>query len=1456
MKYKTSFCLSSAVLSFHLFVTLPAAYAGTYPDDPSALSIVTSTIDADRYKEIYKKVYNKGVNNGYLYGAPVYGVYNDPSDPSSGIAYKSWAMPSITTAFPEAGSIGGVVLNGENRPVFSVYNPETDSFENYSSSGLGEYISGAYAREYTSQQTVSPDGTRYFFFGKDRIQSEYDATPSISTVVIGSEMSSPVASLSEGLLLNSYFIGNSAVNSSGGVIAWSPGESSTIVDNVQFLFNFSSNQSAGYFEAKGGGALFVNGGILNITPDEFGGVVFAGNVVGELYTSGYIDGGAIAHFWGELNIKNTIFLNNFAGTWEDMKNNAYARGGAIFSWSMGDYKNISNSDFYGNGASRAGGAIYFEKPLNLTDVVFSDNFVYNTDYGGAIYAGTSLTISAINRDSVFTLNKVNLKDIETTGPQYNDIYLANNATLQLNAAAGRSIIMQGGINSDGSTGRTITIGDSSGTYTGTVSISGQFNENFKGSVTVNSGTLQLGLFPDQFTFFGGDVSFAEGTTLDNRGTLTLTDKVTFAGNTTISNAGNLTVTADSNIETVSQIVNSGELILQTSLSQEIKGSGTTIIDTDMTLGYAMENAIFVNTEKSLTIDAANLLNGIGNDGTLTLGSGTLTEGITGQGSTVITGDVSIEGAVTNAVTVDAGRSLTIGADDLLGSVSNEGSLVLTGGTLQSEVSGTSGMVVVDGSVVSDALINNGVSINAQKSLTAAADDIKGDVSNEGILTLTDGTFGSYVSGSGLTVIEGDVVSTRGISNAVKVNPDSTFQISANNLFSGVENNGLLTLTSGALEQAISGTGRLVIDGYVVAGSDLLNDVTLNSARTLEVSADNLHGIVTNEDGFVRLTGGTLSNGITGQGDTFIVGDVTTNAGITNTVTVESQGSLRGQAQDLGSSLTVNAGGVAHITGGELSSAVYGDGRVALSGSLTAGSGMPSFYGDVVLSDGVLVLTRDADFGKASVEISSGLLDVGAYQMNSQSLSFGGSSDLTLTVSNASGTVQSGSVFVADTITVSEGAKLNFVLNGYNLKPGESGVFTILSGESVTDNFEVTDNDRFSFEKVEDGVYRITSLREPLASGGTTNNQNTASAWDQVDLSGNTTVSQLAKDLAEMSSDSGRQKEYLDTLTAIAPRDTPVVASMVNKHVNSVMNVIGTRLAVLRQDALQSNKNQMMQKTLDRYSDDLEQGRSGGSVVDQSRGSVWAQGMYDYAKLNGEYGFSSNTYGGVIGVDFKTDSFKLGVGYAYTEGDVDEKLRTTDVDNSTVFVYSEYYHPTGYYMNVTGSYNFGNYAEEKLTDSYHIQADYGVEALGLQALIGRNFGIFTPELGVRYVSYTQDKYTDDLGQTVSKVRSDTFTAVLGTKIGTAYNYGPKEALIPEFRLAATYDFATDDTRGLVTMFDGTGYVINYDNLDELSVEAGFGLTYRSSNVEVGINYDARFRKDYQEHTGMLNFRYNF
>ena len=1553
MKYKTSFCLTSAVLSFHLFVTLPAAYAGTYPDDPSALSIVTSTIDADRYKEIYQTVYDASFSsnppNGSTsisYVPPVYAEYNNPLNPSEGITYKSWTMPSITTAFPKAGSIGGVVLNG-GTPVFSMFNPDTNSFDYYGSAYQDPYTEGAYVRNFSPtenqpypEMTATPDGYRYFFFISDKRKDVFNN--SLLTVTAGiydslaliGNYAEPyshygtayfVQSDGDVTLSSFYYIGNvnNAAVSDCAAIGFTNDnmDTFTIKDNALFLFN--SAHGAGTTGGAMGGALSLSGSVT-IQADRNDAIIFAGNVVSSEKFNDVFNfagfGGAIGYGDADypgadpyLVIDGATFINNFAGSWKNMKDGLMGMGGAIVL-SDASNVNITNVNFYGNGASTEGGSIYMESAeVHLTDVVFSDNFVYNTNRGGAISIGegifnssnsSSLTISAINRDSVFTLNKVNLKDIETTGLQYNDIYMAkDDTTLQLNAADGRSIIMQGGINSDGSTGQTITIGDNSGTYTGTVSISGQFNENFKGSVTVNSGTLQLGFFPDQFTFFGGDVSFADGTTLDNRGTLTLTDKVTFAGNTTISN--------------------SGDLILQVPLSQEVKGTGTTIIDTDMTFGYAMENAVFVNAGKSLAIDAANLLNGVGNDGTLTLGSGTLTGGITGQGSTVITGDVSIEGAVTNAVTVDAGqsltiaasdllntvanesgslvlgdgtlsaditgggttvvdgtvvspsavrvenaitvnagKSLTISADDLLGSVSNEGSLVLTGGTLQSEVSGTSGMVVVDGSVVSDALINNGVSINAQKALTASADNIKGNVSNEGILTLTDGTLEAGVSGSGQVLLHGDIVFSGVVGNMVTITSGSTLSSSADNVTGRVNNSGLITLTDGSFNASVSGSGQIVVDGAVavVDQNSLANPVTINADKSLQTAAQNLLGSVTNESGSVILTGGKLVSGISGSGNTVVTGNVTADALISNKITVENAGELVGNTGNFGASIVVNDGGALTLTGGTLNRDVSGNGRINVGGTVGVAGEAFSFSGDVSVNEGSLTLTGQTGFDLASVNVVSGTLDLGVYQLSSKSLSFSPDSTLSLTVSNASGTEQVGSVLVADSILVDKGAELNFVLNEYNLKKGESKTFTILSANTVTDNFTVADNERFSFEKLDDGVYEITSIKGGddivSAAGGSINNQNTAAAWDHVDLSSNTTVSQLAKDLAEMSSDSNRTKEYLDTLTALAPQDKPVVQSMTNKHVNSVMNVINTRLAVLRQDTLQTNKNQMMQKTLEQYYDRLEQGRSGGSTVNKPKGSIWAQGMYDYAKLRGEYGFSSNTYGGVVGVDVNTESFKLGVGYAYTKGDVKAHQRTTDIDNSTIFIYSEYYNPTGYYINLTGSYNFGKYKEQKLTNSYNINSDFNVDSLGVQALIGRNFGIFTPEVGIRYVSYTQDEYMDDLGQTVSKVTADTFTGVLGTKIGTSYSLGASEALIPELRLAATYDFSTDDAKGLVTLMNGTSYEMNYENLDEFSIEAGFGLTYRSANVEVGINYDARFRNDYQEHAGMLNFRYNF
>ncbi|MDO4219522.1 MAG: autotransporter outer membrane beta-barrel domain-containing protein [Synergistaceae bacterium] len=77
---------------------------------------------------------------------------------------------------------------------------------------------------------------------------------------------------------------------------------------------------------------------------------------------------------------------------------------------------------------------------------------------------------------------------------------------------------------------------------------------------------------------------------------------------------------------------------------------------------------------------------------------------------------------------------------------------------------------------------------------------------------------------------------------------------------GLENIGTLILTGGTLAKGVTvtGTGLTLIDGIVKSDTKIANMITINPDKSLEISADNVGGKVTNNEGTLILNGGTLS----------------------------------------------------------------------------------------------------------------------------------------------------------------------------------------------------------------------------------------------------------------------------------------------------------------------------------------------------------------------------------------------------------------------------------------------------------------------------------------------------------------------------------------------------------------------------------------------------------------------
>lgn len=402
--------------------------------------------------------------------------------------------------------------------------------------------------------------------------------------------------------------------------------------------------------------------------------------------------------------------------------------------------------------------------------------------------------------------------------------------------------------------------------------------------------------------------------------------------------------------------------------------------------------------------------------------------------------------------------------------------------------------------------------------------------------------------------------------------------------------------------------------------------------------------------------------------------------------------------------------------------------------------------------------------------------------------------------------------------------------------------------------EEISNNRYKVEALKNaddkftGEYNIkyeNSASDVVAdAGGSVNNAKTAEAWDSI--SSSTTASAGAKAVASVLSDLSQNNEqaYVAALTAVAPEVAPAVQQTSTETANQVFGAVGTRL------------------TGGTVSTGGEGMSSGDSIF--KRGAMWVQGLFNKSKLDDTSkakGFDADTNGVAFGAEkYVNDDVKVGVGYAYSQTDIDGFMRSTDVDTHTAIVYGEY-KPSNWYVNGIATYGWSDYEENKNVAGVGVKADYDVETFGLQAMTGydmqvKGFG-FTPEAGLRYVHIKQDGYKDSADQRVSANDSDILTGVIGAKVSKSWKLSNGMNIKPEARIAATYDLMNDDVNSVVTLANGSAYAVDGEALDRFGMEFGAGVTAEvNDNVELSLGYEGKFREDYQDHTGLINAKYKF
>ena len=447
---------------------------------------------------------------------------------------------------------------------------------------------------------------------------------------------------------------------------------------------------------------------------------------------------------------------------------------------------------------------------------------------------------------------------------------------------------------------------------------------------------------------------------------------------------------------------------------------------------------------------------------------------------------------------------------------------------------------------------------------------------------------------------------------------------------------------------------------------------------------------------------------------------------------------------------------------------------------------------------------------------------------------------------------------ANYIKISEnGTNLNMTLNGAALAKGETTTLKLFNGED-SDTVEIegkfanlSQNSRYEFTDNGDGTFEVTSVGSAtdavVDAGGSANNAGTAEAWDSVSASNSSPVAAtVTEKLAQLSNstNAAEQKAYVDALTAVAPEVAPMVQKTQTETANQVFGAVSTRL------------------TGGSISTGGEGMASGDNIF--KRGAMWVQGLFNKSKLDDTSkakGFDADSNGIAFGAEkFVTDDTKVGIGYAYTNTDIDGFMRDTDVDTHTAILYGEY-KPSNWYVNGIATYGWSDYEESKSVAGVGVKADYDVETFGLQAMTGYDMNInglgVTPEAGLRYVHIKQDAYKDSADQRVSANDSDILTGVIGAKVSKNFELSNGMNIKPEARIAATYDLMNDDVNSVVTLANGSAYTVNGEALDRFGMEFGAGVTAEvNDSVELSLGYEGKFREDYQDHTGLINAKYKF
>ncbi len=1212
-----------------------------------------------------------------------------------------------------------------------------------------------------------------------------------------------------------------------------------------------------------------NNGTLNLT-----GGTFSGN------TAQKGDGGAISNY-GNLTVKGTTFTNNKDHTSDAQDSNPI--GGGAIALGVDSVTNIEGATFKGNTSGFRGGAIATRRTLQanetgtngsltIKDSTFNGNkaeVVQNsfnsgltgglggaiaTNFNTEITGGTFSENTATNGGGAIYLtgfvdaqNQTNVSDDKKAGN-----LTITGTTFDSNKATAEG--SQGGAILTGTNSQKLTVNDA--TFTGNSASSG-------------GGAI----------WSGSDTQINGGSFTNNSTTGTKTGSDLADGNSDVAEGGGAIFVGGESKVTINGTEFTGNK------SGTVGGAIATRVTATIEDGSSsldISNATFENNSATVAGGAIS----VGNGGIApTITNSTFTGNSSGNGGAIynkgaelaVTGgsftsntSTGVGGAITNSggtLTVTdvafSGNHSTHGGGAIYSNGSNP--LTVKGGSFENNIAGYTPLGEEDAAVAVAAAAEtkggNGGAIFAGEGTT---------LSVEGTTFSGNQAIGSNDSGFG------GAISSAATNATVK---DATFENNQASVAGGAINateKGSMTVTNGTFTGnssnnggAVYNKGTLTVDGgsFTNNSSTGVGGAVTNSGGTLTVKEATFEGnraattggaIYTNGSGkevkiedssFTNNEAGYSENGeesgqhnggaiFAGQGTTLDVKKVTFegNKASGDGGAVAADNTSTFEDVTFANNTAGGNGGALSITGTSSDKVTF-KGNVAFENN-TAADGVQNdihFGADngSILVDTNATLSLDGGISCANGSCSTAKVEMG----QNSTLNVYDDTKVATKVAGANG---SGSSATND---FDINVKLNAGTNSFDL----ANIFTQEGNASdLTDNV-VTDNNNLFTITNEDGS-TVFAVQEKSASEVASNLGVSGAEAETVlgvmraktDNPAFAKVQKALGDLAQSETvDSNVVGRAADALGADA---APVVRTRETMLTNTIFEAAN--------DAMDDNISAMIAQSQTH------------TLIDKVK--FWVKGLFNYADKHDTakaHGFDIDTYGVAMGIDKEVGAGKVGLGYAYNKSDIDGYTRKTDAKTNSLFLYGKY-NPADWYVKGVASYNWSNYKEKKTVLGENADSKYDVNTLALEGLYGYNLHVangldVTPEAGLRYIHAKQDASTNALGVRVNARNLDVLTAVAGVKVAKNFTLSNGINIRPEARAALTYDLTTNDDDSIVSIPGGATYVVNGEKLERVGYELGAKVaTDITSRFEIAAGYEARIRKDYVDHTGMLSAKYKF